>query len=757
MLSSNLEKTLRDAYQLATNNKHEFVTLEHLLYSLIEDKDALSVLNACGIEVVLLQKNLDEFIQKELINLKENFTGEPKLTNSFQRVLQRAAIHVQSSGREEVTGANMLVALFSEKESYAVYFLGQQKMSRLDAVQYISHGIAKVKNSKNNEFINEETINEDSNNHKNKKALDEFCINLNLKAENGGIDKLIGRKNEVDRTIQILCRRQKNNPLFVGDPGVGKTAIAEGLAKRIIKKDVPDIILDAVIYSLDMGSLLAGTRYRGDFEERLKQVLKDLQKEKKAILFIDEIHTVIGAGATSGGSMDASNLLKPSLGNGTLRCIGSTTYKEFKNYFEKDRALVRRFQKIDIKEPSKTEAIKILEGLKGYYEKYHGIKYSSSAIISAVELSNKYIGDRKLPDKAIDIIDEAGASQYLLPISKRKKIITDKEIESVVALIARIPTKSVSKDDKKSLMSLELDLKNFVFGQDKAIQELASSIKLARAGLREDGKPVGSYLFSGPTGVGKTEVARQLSNTLGIKLLRFDMSEYMERHTVSRLIGAPPGYVGFDQGGLLTDGIDQHPHCVLLLDEIEKAHFDLFNILLQVMDYGKLTDHNGKTIDFRNVILIMTTNAGALDISKKKIGFNSSRLNTDSDEAIKKLFSPEFRNRIDSMIHFNHLSFEIILSIVDKFIIQVEAQLDDKRVTLSIDQSAKEYLAKKGCDEVYGARELGRIIQEEIKKPIAEELIFGKISKGGHVDIVLLNDKIDFKFSSKQNIKKELV
>ena len=757
MLSSNLEKTLRDAYQLAANNKHEFVTLEHLLYSLIDDKDALSVLNACGIEIFLLQKNLDEFIQKELINLKENFTGEPRLTNSFQRVLQRAAIHVQSNGREEVTGANMLVALFSEKESHAVYFLGQQKMSRLDAVQYISHGIAKVKNNENHEFINEETINEGSTNYKNKKALDEFCINLNLKAEKGGIDKLIGRKNEVDRTIQILCRRQKNNPLFVGDPGVGKTAIAEGLAKRIIEKDVPEIIFDAVIYSLDMGSLLAGTRYRGDFEERLKQVLKDLQKEKKAILFIDEIHTVIGAGATSGGSMDASNLLKPSLGNGTLRCIGSTTYKEFKNYFEKDRALVRRFQKIDIKEPSKDEAIKILEGLKGYYEKHHGIKYSSSAIISAVELSNKYISDRKLPDKAIDVIDEAGASQYLLPASKRKKIITDKEIETVVALIARIPAKSISKDDKKNLLSLELDLKNFVFGQNEAIQELASSIKLARAGLREDEKPVGSYLFSGPTGVGKTEVARQLSNTLGVKLLRFDMSEYMERHTVSRLIGAPPGYVGFDQGGLLTDGIDQHPHCVLLFDEIEKAHFDLFNILLQVMDYGKLTDHNGKTVDFRNVILIMTTNAGAVNISKKKIGFNSSRLNADNDEAINKLFSPEFRNRIDSIIHFNHLSPEIVLSIVDKFIIQVEAQLDDKRVTLSVGQSAKEYLAKKGYDEVYGARELGRIIQEEIKKPIAEELIFGKISKGGHVDIVLLNDKINFKFSSKQNIKKELV
>jgi len=757
MLSSNLEKTLRDAYLFATTNKHEFVTLEHLLYSLIDDDDALSVFDACGIDITLLRKNLNNFINKELVNLKENFIGESKLTNGFQRVLQRAAIHVQSSGRDVVTGANMIVALFSEKESHSIYLLGLQKMSRLDAVQFISHGISKIQNDDGDNFTNNENEKNDSLNRKNKKALDEFCVNLNLKAKNGGIDKLIGRKNEVDRTIQILCRRQKNNPLFVGDPGVGKTAIAEGLAKRIVDKDVPEIIFDAVIYSLDMGSLLAGTRYRGDFEERLKRVLKDLQKEKKAILFIDEIHTVIGAGATSGGSMDASNLLKPSLSNGSLRCMGSTTYKEFKNYFEKDRALVRRFQKIDIKEPTKDEAIKILEGLKIYYEKHHNIKYSPGAIISAVELSNKYIGDRKLPDKAIDVIDEAGASQYLLPASKRKKIITEKEIESVVALIARIPPKSVSKDDKESLKNLERDLKNFVFGQSKAIEELASSIKLARAGLREDKKPIGSYLFSGPTGVGKTEVARQLSKTLGVKLLRFDMSEYMERHTVSRLIGAPPGYVGFEQGGLLTDGIDQHPHCVLLLDEIEKAHFDLFNILLQVMDYGKLTDHNGKSVDFRNVILIMTTNAGAIDISKKRIGFNSIRSSNDSDEVINKTFSPEFRNRIDSIIHFNHLAKEIILSIVDKFIIEIEAQLDEKSVTLSISNEAKQYLADKGYDEVYGARQLGRIMQVEIKKPMAEELIFGSISKGGHVEITIKNKKLNFKYSSKNYQKKELV
>ena len=756
MLSPNLEKTLRDSYQLATNNKHEYVTLEHLLLCLLEDQDALSVLRACAVDTNSLKINIENFISKDLENLKDNFTGEPKLTNSFQRVLQRAAIHVQSSGRENVTGANMIVALFSEKESHAVYFLHQQNMSRLDAVQYISHGISKSNENLETDDVLDNDLNENGQSKNAKRALDQFCINLNEKSKNGKIDKLIGRSSELDRTIQILCRRQKNNPLFVGDPGVGKTAIAEGLAKRIVEKLVPEIMEDATIYSLDMGALLAGTRYRGDFEERLKAVLKDLQKEDKAILFIDEIHTVIGAGATSGGSMDASNLLKPSLGNGSLKCIGSTTYKEFKNYFEKDRALVRRFQKIDIKEPSKDETIKILEGLKTYYEDHHKIKYSPEAIISAVELSDKYIGDRKLPDKAIDVIDEAGASQYLLPESKRKKIILSKDIETVVALMARIPTKSVNQSDKDNLKNLERDLKNFVFGQDKAIQELSSSIKLARAGLREDGKPIGSYLFSGPTGVGKTEVAKQLSKTLGVKLLRFDMSEYMERHTVSRLIGAPPGYVGFDQGGLLTDGIDQNPHCVLLLDEIEKAHFDLFNILLQVMDYGKLTDHNGKSVDFRNVILIMTTNAGAIDVSKKRIGFNSVRSSDDSSEAINRIFSPEFRNRIDSIIHFNHLSKKIVLSIVDKFIIEIEAQLEDKGVSLSIDKEAKEYLADEGYDEVYGARELGRVIQEKVKKPMAEELIFGKLSKGGNVEITLKNKKITFNFSNKQEEKKEL-
>ena len=651
----------------------------------------------------------------------------------------------------------MLVAIFSEKESHAVYFLSQQNMSRLDAVQYISHGITKTNTEENINIEDVENENTTNGQEKVKRALDQFCINLNQRAKEGKIDKLIGRKVELDRTIQILCRRQKNNPLFVGEAGVGKTAIAEGLAMRIVEDKIPSIISDAVIYSLDMGSLLAGTRYRGDFEERLKEILKELEKEKKAILFIDEIHTVIGAGATSGGSMDASNLLKPSLSNGTIRCIGSTTYKEFKNYFEKDRALVRRFQKIDIKEPSKNETIQILTGLKSYYENYHDIKFSNEAIISAVELSNKYIGDRKLPDKAIDIIDEAGASQYLLPKSKRKKIINSKDIEKIVSSIARIPEKTINKNDKENLQNLERDLKNFVFGQDEAIEELASSIKLSRAGLRIEDKPIGSYLFSGPTGVGKTEVAKQLSKTLGVKLLRFDMSEYMERHTVSRLIGAPPGYVGFDQGGLLTDGVDQNPYCVLLLDEIEKAHFDLFNILLQVMDYGKLTDHNGKSVDFNNVILIMTTNAGAIDLSKKRIGFNSSRSKEDNREAIDKLFSPEFRNRIDSIIHFNHLNEKIVFSIVDKFIIEVEAQLDNKGVTLSLDKETKKFIADEGFDEIYGARQLSRVIQEKIKKPIAEELIFGSISKGGHVSITIKEGEPNFQFLSKEDQKKALV
>ena len=600
----------------------------------------------------------------------------------------------------------------------------------------------------------DEGLNENGQSKNSKRALDQFCINLNEKSKKGKIDKLIGRSSELDRTIQILCRRQKNNPLFVGDPGVGKTAIAEGLAKRIVEKAVPKIMEDATIYSLDMGALLAGTRYRGDFEERLKAVLKDLQKEDKAILFIDEIHTVIGAGATSGGSMDASNLLKPSLGNGSLRCIGSTTYKEFKNYFEKDRALVRRFQKIDIKEPSKDETIKILEGLKTYYEDHHQIKYSPEAIISAVDLSNKYIGDRKLPDKAIDVIDEAGASQYLLPESKRKKIILSKDIESVVALMARIPTKSINQSDKDNLKNLERDLKNFVFGQDKAIQELASSIKLARAGLREEGKPIGSYLFSGPTGVGKTEVARQLAMVLGVELTRFDMSEYMERHSVSRLIGAPPGYVGFDQGGLLTDAVDQNPHSVVLLDEIEKAHPDLFNLLLQIMDHGKLTDNNGKSVDFRNTILIMTTNAGASELSKSSIGFMNNSKEGSDVEAIERLFTPEFRNRLDAVIPFNYLKIDVIRMVVDKFIMQLEVQLSDKNVSIVLSDEARDWLAKNGYDRFYGARPLGRLIQDSIKKPLAEELLFGSLKEGGTVFVELKKDKLMIKTESVQKENK---
>ncbi len=756
MLSTNLEITLRNAFNLANKYKHEYVTLEHLLFALAEDNDALSVFKACGVQTKILKETLVDFLDNELKNLKENYQDEPRLTNAFQRVLQRAAIHVQSSGREEVTGANMLVAIFSEKESHALFFLQEQQMTRLDVVQYISHGIAKVNNSDFTIEEKKEKIDE-GNNAPQYKALDAFCVNLNEKAKNGKVDNLIGRKNELDRTIQILCRRQKNNPLFVGDPGVGKTAIAEGLAKKIVENSIPSIMKKSILFSLDMGALLAGTRYRGDFEERLKAVLKELESVPQAILFIDEIHTVIGAGATSGSSMDASNLLKPSLGNGSLRCIGSTTYKEFKNYFEKDRALVRRFQKIDINEPTKDESIKILSGLKSYYENHHNIKYSKDSIISAVELSHKYISDRKLPDKAIDVLDEAGASQNLLSKKDKKKVISKEDIENIIALMARIPPKNINQNDKQNLKNLERDLKNFVFGQNKAIEELSSSIKLSRAGLREEGKPIGSYLFSGPTGVGKTEVARQLSKTLGIELLRFDMSEYMERHTVSRLIGAPPGYVGFDQGGLLTDGILQYPHSVLLLDEIEKAHYDLFNILLQVMDYGKLTDHNGKSVDFRNVILILTTNVGSMDISKKALGFNSKMKNDDNYEALNKLFSPEFRNRIDSIIHFNHLDKNIVMSIVDKFLIEIEALLDEKSVSINIDKDAKEYIAKKGYNEVFGAREISRIIQDEIKKIIAEELIFGKISKGGHVEITCKEKKLNFDFSKKEKNKKELV
>ena len=756
--SNSLEESLHRALAYANDRKHEFATLEHLLLSLTIDDDALDVLEGCDINVELLNDTIENFLDNDLDAIVSSGEEDARPTSGLQRVIQRALIHVQSSGKQEVTGANVLIAMFSERDSFAIYFLEEQNMTRLDAVTYISHGISKnpEKNTDKKARGIEEDEGESPKSQNPKTALELYCVDLNEKAKNGKVDPLIGRDLEVERTIQILCRRSKNNPLYVGDPGVGKTAIAEGLARRIIKGEVPKILEDSNIYSLDMGALLAGTRYRGDFEERLKGVLRELEKLDESILFIDEIHTVIGAGATSGGSMDASNLLKPSLSSGNIRCIGSTTYKEFRAYFEKDRALLRRFQKIDVLEPTIHDSIKILKGLKKYYEDFHDIQYTMEAIKAAVNLSNKYINERKLPDKAIDVIDEVGAAQKLVPESKRRKTIGVKDIEAIVAKIARIPPKSVSKDDINNLKELSNKLKSVVYGQDDAIEALSNSIKLSRAGLREPEKPIGCYLFSGPTGVGKTEVAKQLADILGVELLRFDMSEYTERHTISRLIGAPPGYVGFDQGGLLTDGVDQNPHCVLLLDEIEKAHFDLFNILLQVMDYGKLTDHNGKSVDFRNVILIMTTNAGAIDVSKKKIGFNSIRSSDDSSDAINRIFSPEFRNRIDSIIHFNHLSKKIVLSIVDKFIIEIEAQLEDKGVSLSINNEAKEYLANQGYDEVYGARELGRIIQEKVKKPMAEELIFGKLSKGGHVEISFKDKKIIFNFSDKQEIKKEL-
>jgi len=755
MLSRNLEKTLHRALAYANERRHEYATLEHLLLSLTEDQDAVAVLRACTVDVDKLRRDLAGYVDNELASLISPHVEDAKPTASFQRVLQRAAIHVQSSGREEVTGANVLVAMFAERESHAVYFLQEQEMTRFDAVNYISHGIAKAPGRSETRRVQgaEEERAEGGGGEKGgakrgHDALDAYTVNLNKKAKSGKIDPLIGREAEVDRTIQILCRRSKNNPLYVGDPGVGKTAIAEGLARRIVQLEVPEVLQNAVIYSLDMGSLLAGTRYRGDFEERLKAVLSELEAQPHAVLFIDEIHTVIGAGATSGGAMDASNLLKPALASGGIRCIGSTTYKEYRSYFEKDRALVRRFQKIDVNEPSVEDAVKILRGLKPYYEKYHKVRYTAGAIRAAVELSSRYINDRKLPDKAIDVIDEVGAAQMLLPESRRRKTITDKEIEAVIATMARIPAKSVSRDDKEVLLNLDRDLKTMVFGQDSAIEALTSAIKLARAGLRDQEKPIGSYLFSGPTGVGKTEVARQLARTLGIEITRFDMSEYMERHTISRLIGAPPGYVGFDQGGLLTDAVDQHPHCVLLLDEIEKAHPDLFNILLQVMDYGKLTDHNGKNVDFRNVILIMTTNAGAAEMSKPAIGFGNPVRTGDDHEAINRLFSPEFRNRLDSIISFAALSRDTIHKVVDKFVLQLEVQLADRGVTIELDQLARDHLAEKGYDPLYGARPLGRVIQDSIKKPLAEELLFGKLAKGGVVTVTIKDDKLSFKFKA---------
>jgi ATP-dependent Clp protease ATP-binding subunit ClpA len=746
--SNTLEQAIHAALALANARRHELATLEHLLLALIDEPDAAKVMKACSVDLDELRKTLTDFIDDDLSTLVTDVDGSEAVpTAAFQRVIQRAAIHVQSSGRTEVTGANVLVAIFAERESNAAYFLQEQDMTRYDAVNFIAHGVAKDPSYGETRPVTGATESEEepraAEPEGKESALSKYCVDLNAKSRKGDVDPLIGREQEVERCIQVLCRRRKNNPLLVGDPGVGKTAIAEGLARKIVQGETPEVLKGATIFSLDMGALLAGTRYRGDFEERLKAVVTELENHRDAILFIDEIHTVIGAGATSGGAMDASNLLKPALQGGKLRCMGSTTYKEFRQHFEKDRALSRRFQKIDVNEPTVEDSIKILTGLKPYFEEHHDIRYTAEAIKSAVELSARYIHDRKLPDKAIDVIDEAGAAQHLVAESKRRKTIGAKEIEAVVAKIARIPPKAVSKDDAAVLKDLEGTLKRVVFGQDAAIEALAASIKLARAGLREPEKPIGNYLFAGPTGVGKTEVAKQLASILGVELLRFDMSEYMEKHAVSRLIGAPPGYVGFDQGGLLTDGVDQHPHSVLLLDEIEKAHPDVYNILLQVMDHGKLTDHNGRQVDFRNVILIMTSNAGASDMAKAAIGFGRERREGEDTAAIERTFTPEFRNRLDAVISFAPLGREIILQVVEKFVLQLEAQLMDRNVTIELTKEAAELLGEKGYDDKMGARPLARVIQEDIKKPLAEELLFGKLAKGGVVKVGVKDGKLD--------------
>ena len=762
--SNTLEQAIHSALGLANSRAHEFATLEHLLLALLEEPDAIHVLKACNVDLDELKKSLVDYIEDDLSNLVTDVEGSEAVpTAAFQRVVQRAAIHVQSSGRTEVNGANVLVAIFAERESNAAYFLQEQEMTRYDAVNFIAHGVAKNPSYGENRSVqgaddeHEEhaTVEGETNSEAKESALAKYCVDLNTKALEGDVDPLIGRDSEVERCIQVLCRRRKNNPLLVGDPGVGKTAIAEGLAYKVTRGDTPAILAETTIYSLDMGALLAGTRYRGDFEERLKAVVTELENHPDAVLFIDEIHTVIGAGATSGGAMDASNLLKPALQGGKLRTMGSTTYKEFRQHFEKDRALSRRFQKIDVSEPSIDDSVKILRGLKPYFEEHHSVKYTADAIKASVELSARYINDRKLPDKAIDVIDEAGAAQHLVPESKRRKTIGVKEIESVVAKIARIPPKNVSKDDAEVLKDLEKSLKRVVFGQEQAIEALSSAIKLSRAGLREPEKPIGNYLFSGPTGVGKTEVAKQLADTLGVELLRFDMSEYMEKHAISRLIGAPPGYVGFDQGGMLTDGIDQNPHCVLLLDEIEKAHPDVFNILLQVMDHGKLTDHNGRTTDFRNVVLIMTSNAGASEQAKEAIGFGRDKREGEDTAAIERTFTPEFRNRLDAVIAFGSLPKEVILQVVEKFVLQLEAQLMDRNVSIELTRPAAEWIADRGYDTKMGARPLGRVIQEHIKKPLAEELLFGKLSKGGLVKVGVKDGKLDLQMSGPEKPKIE--
>ena len=763
--SSTLEQAIHKALSHANDRSHEFATLEHLLLALLDEPDAQQVMRACDVDIVQLRQSLTEYVEDELSTLVTDVEGSEAVpTAAFQRVIQRAAIHVQSSGRTEVTGANVLVAMFAERESNAAYFLQDQNMTRYDAVNFIAHGVAKNTDyddvrSVSGSDQNEDNLEKSADNiedAKKESALEKYCVDLNQKAEVGDIDPLIGRDDEVERCIQVLCRRRKNNPLLVGDPGVGKTAIAEGLARKVVSGETPKVLAETTIFSLDMGALLAGTRYRGDFEERLKAVVTELENHTDAVLFIDEIHTVIGAGATSGGAMDASNLLKPALQGGKLRTMGSTTYKEFRQHFEKDRALSRRFQKIDVNEPNVDDTIKILRGIKGYFEDHHNIKYTADAIKAAVELAARYITDRKLPDKAIDVIDEAGAAQHLLASTKRRKTIGVKEIEAIVAKIARIPPKNVTKDDAIVLKDLEASLKRVVFGQNDAIESLSSAIKLARAGLREPEKPIGSYLFAGPTGVGKTEVAKQLADNLGVELLRFDMSEYMEKHAVSRLIGAPPGYVGFDQGGQLTDGVDQHPHCVLLLDEIEKAHPDVYNVLLQVMDHGTLTDHNGRSVDFRNVIVIMTSNAGAAEQAKAAIGFGRDRREGEDTAAIERTFTPEFRNRLDAVISFSPLPKDTILQVVEKFVLQLEAQLMDRHVAIEMTTEAASWLADKGYDDKMGARPLSRVIQEYIKKPLAEELLFGKLSKGGLVIVSVKDNKIklDLKGPEKRRISR---
>ena len=747
MLDKELEQTLNQAFRDARSNNHEFMTVEHLLLALLDNTISREILLACGVDISALKAELTTFLQETVPLLPPNDDRDTQPTLGFQRVLQRAVFHVQSSGKQEVSAANVLVAIFSEQESQAVFFLKKQDITRLDVVNYLSHGINRL--SIDEEMDEEIEMGDEEQDVPTQNPLTEYATNLNELAEAGKIDPLIGRSEEVERTIQVLCRRRKNNPLFVGEAGVGKTALAEGLAKRIIEDDVPDIIKGAVIYSLDLGALLAGTKYRGDFEKRFKAVMNQMAKEDHAILFIDEIHTIIGAGAASGGAMDASNLIKPVLSNGELKCIGSTTYQEYRGIFEKDRALARRFQKIDVPEPTVEECVQILQGLKSRFEKHHGVKYTQPALKGAAELAERYINDRHLPDKAIDVIDEAGAFQQLQSDSKRKKTIGIKEIEAIVAKIARIPPKTVSNDDMDTLKNLERNLKLVIFGQDPAIDSLATAIKLSRAGLGNEDKPVGSFLFAGPTGVGKTEVTRQLARIMGIELIRFDMSEYMERHTVSRLIGAPPGYVGYDQGGLLTEEINKHPHSVLLLDEIEKAHPEVFNLLLQVMDHGTLTDNNGRKADFRNVTIIMTTNAGAEMLSRSSMGFASQDHSSDGMESIKKAFSPEFRNRLDGIIQFRQLGQDMIAQVVDKFVFEFEHQLEEKGVSLKIDDEVRTWLAIKGYDPVMGARPLARVIQEQLKKPLAEDLLFGKLAKGGHVTVTVKNDELIFETQSK--------